>query len=67
MKTESRQELITKKAYEIFVQRGSKPGRDLDDWLTAEKMVDGELQQSFPNAQGRSGPTRGKSRKYKKR
>lgn len=63
--TENRQELITKKAYEIFVERGSKPGNDLDDWLTAEKMVDGEIQQKSPNAQGRSRSARGKSRKYK--
>jgi hypothetical protein len=24
------------RAYEIYLERGSEPGRDLDDWLKAE-------------------------------
>jgi hypothetical protein len=29
-------EQITKRAYEIFLERGSQPGREVDDWLQAE-------------------------------
>ena len=28
---------IAEKAYEIFKARGEKPGKDLDDWLQAER------------------------------
>lgn len=30
---------IAKKAFEIYESRGCVPGRDLDDWLAAEKAV----------------------------
>lgn len=30
------QEAIAKRAYELFLQRGSIPGFELDDWLQAE-------------------------------
>jgi hypothetical protein len=42
-KAEDRAERIRKRAYEIFVQRGAATGKDLDDWLTAEREVDGGL------------------------
>ena len=29
-------ETIAKRAYELFLQRGSIPGFELDDWLQAE-------------------------------
>ncbi|MBI2486368.1 MAG: DUF2934 domain-containing protein [Deltaproteobacteria bacterium] len=32
-------EMIEKKAYEIYEQRGREHGKDLDDWLEAEKIV----------------------------
>ena len=32
-------EQIEKKAYELYEGRGCVPGRDLEDWLEAEKMV----------------------------
>ncbi len=32
-------ELIQKRAYEFFEQRGRLPGHDLDDWLQAERQV----------------------------
>lgn len=32
-------EMIAKKAYEIYEQRGREPGKELDDWLEAEKIV----------------------------
>ncbi len=36
----ARDEGIRRRAYEIYLERGGQPGRDLDDWLQAE----GELQ-----------------------
>lgn len=33
------QDKVAQKAYEIFKARGEKPGRDLDDWLQAEKEL----------------------------
>jgi hypothetical protein len=30
---------IAKKAYELYIRRGKKPGHDLDDWLEAERML----------------------------
>lgn len=32
-------EMIEKKAYEIYEKRGREHGKDLDDWLEAEKIV----------------------------
>jgi hypothetical protein len=37
--TESLQEMIEKRAYELFEKRGREHGRDLDDWLEAERMI----------------------------
>jgi len=31
--------MIRKKAYELYEKRGRKPGRDMDNWLEAEKMI----------------------------
>ena len=31
--------LIAKKAYDLYVKSGCKAGRDLDNWLKAEKSV----------------------------
>jgi hypothetical protein len=30
------EEAIAKRAYELYLQRGSVPGYELEDWLTAE-------------------------------
>jgi Protein of unknown function (DUF2934) len=30
---------VARRAYEIFLQRGSAPGRDVEDWLEAERQV----------------------------
>ena len=32
-------DLIAKKAYDLYVKSGCKAGRDLDNWLKAEKIV----------------------------
>ena len=28
---------IAQRAYELYVQRGSEPGKDVEDWVRAEK------------------------------
>lgn len=35
-------DLIAKKAYDLYVKSGCKPGRDLDNWVKAEKIVKAE-------------------------
>jgi hypothetical protein len=30
---------IRRRAYEIYLERGSEPGRDLEDWLRAEREL----------------------------
>ena len=34
---------VARKAYELYEQRGEEPGHDLEDWLTAERLVQEEL------------------------
>ena len=34
---------VEKKAYELYEQRGRQDGRDWDDWLEAEKLVEAEM------------------------
>ena len=43
-------ESIACKAHELYEQRGGSSGRDLDDWLEAERLVRQELgfQQARP-------------------
>jgi hypothetical protein len=33
----ARDEEIRRRAYEIYLERGEQPGRELDDWLQAER------------------------------
>jgi Protein of unknown function (DUF2934) len=37
----ARAEEIRRRAYEIYLERGEQPGRDLDDWLQAECELEG--------------------------
>ena len=30
---------VARRAYELFQERGCEPGRDLDDWLRAEREL----------------------------
>lgn len=39
MNEETVQEMIRKKAYELHEQRGGEHGRDLEDWIEAERTV----------------------------
>jgi hypothetical protein len=36
-------ERVVRKAYELYQQRGEEHGHDLEDWLTAERLVRQEL------------------------
>lgn len=36
-------ERVSHKAYELYQQRGEEPGHALEDWLTAERLVQEEL------------------------
>lgn len=38
---EEKQEIIPKRAYELFEKRGQEAGHDLDDWILAESEVVG--------------------------
>ena len=40
--THNTTDLIAKKAYDLYVKSGRKPGRDLENWLKAEKIVKAE-------------------------
>ena len=36
----ARDEEIRCRAYEIYLERGEQPGRDLDDWVQAERELE---------------------------
>jgi hypothetical protein len=38
-RTPALEEEIRRRAYEIFLERGGEHGRDLEDWLRAEREV----------------------------
>lgn len=38
-----REEEIRRRAYEIYLEGGEQPGRDLDDWLLAERELEHRL------------------------
>jgi Protein of unknown function (DUF2934) len=33
---------IAHRAYELYTQRGSEPGNDVEDWVSAEKQLSAE-------------------------
>ena len=35
----ARSEEIKRRAYKIYLERGEQPGRELDDWLQAEREL----------------------------
>jgi hypothetical protein len=38
--TAARDAEIRRRAYEIYLERGEQPGRELDDWLQAERELE---------------------------
>ena len=47
----ARDEEIRRRAYEIYRERGDQPGRELDDWLQAERQLERVM---FLNSERRS-------------
>jgi hypothetical protein len=41
--TEPRLARIARRAHELYEARGAQDGRDLDDWLQAEREIDDEI------------------------
>ena len=39
----AREEEIRRRAYEIYLEGGEQPGRELDDWLLAERELEHRL------------------------
>jgi hypothetical protein len=37
----ARDEDVRRRAYEIYLERGEQPGREIDDWLEAERELEG--------------------------
>ena len=59
IETLSMEEQIRRRAYELYVQRGSAPGLELDDWLQAEQEISADLQRHRPRkAVSHSGSTK---------
>ena len=42
----AREEDIRRRAYEIYLERGAEPGRELEDWLQAERELTTDADQS---------------------
>lgn len=40
-KNSARDEEIRRRAYEIYLERGQQPGRELDNWLQAQCELEG--------------------------
>ncbi len=34
---------IAHRAYQLYIARGCKPGKDIEDWVRAEKELTGEV------------------------
>lgn len=43
-------EAIAQRAYELFLARGGQHGRDVDDWLQAERELDDAAKSLLPAA-----------------
>ncbi len=38
----SREEQIRRRAYELYIARGREPGKELEDWVRAEREIEQE-------------------------
>jgi hypothetical protein len=52
------QDEIARRAYELYLQRGSVPGRETDDWLQAEAELAGETGGENESERPREAPAR---------
>ena len=48
--------MIVRRAAEIHRERGSPPGRDLDNWLEAEAEINGLIEAAEESLRAASGP-----------
>ena len=46
----TREHEIRRRAFEIYLERGSEPGRDLEDWLQAERELTTDKPQTAPQS-----------------
>jgi hypothetical protein len=56
--SESLHSRIQERAYRLFLERGGQHGRDLQDWLEAERQVRAEVAAEPGGAHGRPGRER---------
>jgi hypothetical protein len=49
---EPRLERIARRARELYEARGGEHGRDLDDWLQAEREIDTEMEREAEEERG---------------
>ena len=45
---------IARRAYDLYVARGCEPGRDVEDWLQAERDLRGAAKRLMPDLQSAS-------------
>lgn len=43
VKDSAHDEEIRRRAYEIYLERGQQPGREVDDWLQAQRELEGGM------------------------
>jgi hypothetical protein len=43
VRSSARDEEMRRRAYEIYLERGEQSGRELDDWLQAERELEGRV------------------------
>jgi hypothetical protein len=57
---------ISDRAYALYVERGSKPGHAMEDWITAEKEITGRTNAKEPQSPAQQKPQRIETRKSNK-
>jgi hypothetical protein len=45
---EPSEEEISRRAYELYLQRSGEPGKDVEDWMTAERELSDEPVGALP-------------------
>jgi Protein of unknown function (DUF2934) len=52
VRRELSKEDIAHRAYELYTQRGSEPGKDVEDWVSAEEQL--SVEPGFASARARA-------------
>ena len=58
---------VARRAYELFLARGGEHGRDMDDWLEAERLLTGNGTRARPTRQIVSDPAAAKTAARRRR